>query len=353
MFLSNKELKYSKTKFILITFVIILVSYLVYFLSSLAFGLASSYTNAINKWNADQIVMNIDANDNLMMSYMKTADYDDLIVTGEKAKIGIFPAVISNKNQPESERADVYFFGIDNDSFLKPLAIDLVDNEVIVDAKLKANNYEIGDTFIAKNATGLEKEFIIKGFSTQTTFQTAPVVYMNLLSWNDYRYNLADDGLFSGIVIKGSLTSTGENLALYNISDYINTLPGYNAQVLTFSVMIIFLIIIVSIVLGIFIYVLTIQKTSMFGVMKAQGISNFYISSSVIFQTLTLVALGISFGLALTLISGFFLQSILPFAINISFYIVISLAFFLFSTFGALFSVSAVLKIDPLTAIGG
>ena len=156
---------------------------------------------------------------------------------------------------------------------------------------------------------------------------------MNLLSWNDYRYNLADDGLFSGIVIKGSLTSTGENLALYNISDYINTLPGYNAQVLTFSVMIIFLIIIVSIVLGIFIYVLTIQKTSMFGVMKAQGISNFYISSSVIFQTLTLVALGISFGLALTLISGFFLQSILPFAINISFYIVISLAFFLFFNF--------------------
>jgi len=135
--------------------------------------------------------------------------------------------------------------------------------------------------------------------------------------------------------------------------EYINTLPGYTAQVLTFSTMIIFLIIIVAIVLGIFIYVLTIQKTSMFGVMKAQGISNFYIGSSVVIQTLLLVGLGILFGLILTLISGYFLADIIPFAINILFYGIITAAFFIFAVFGALFSVKAVLNIDPLEAIGG
>jgi putative ABC transport system permease protein len=35
------------------------------------------------------------------------------------------------------------------------------------------------------------------------------------------------------------------------------------------------------------------------------------------------------------------------------FYLVITAAFFLFALFGGLFSVSAVLKIDPLKAIGG
>ena len=57
MFLALKELKYSKSKFILIMAVIFLISYLVYFLTSLANGLATSYTNSINKWNSKEIVI--------------------------------------------------------------------------------------------------------------------------------------------------------------------------------------------------------------------------------------------------------------------------------------------------------
>jgi putative ABC transport system permease protein len=159
--------------------------------------------------------------------------------------------------------------------------------------------------------------------------------------------------LFSGVIVKGEIEESGDNLITYLVDDYISTLPGYTAQVLTFSVMIIFLIIITAFVLGIFIYVLTIQKTSMFGVMKAQGISNFYIASSVVLQTFLLVALGIILGFVLTLISGAALGDVIPFAINILFYGAITLAFFVFALVGALFSVSAVLKIDPLKAIGG
>ena len=49
MFLAIKEQKYTKGKFALIISVIVLVSYLVYFLNILAYGLASSYTNAVEK----------------------------------------------------------------------------------------------------------------------------------------------------------------------------------------------------------------------------------------------------------------------------------------------------------------
>ena len=117
--------------------------------------------------------------------------------------------------------------------------------------------------------------------------------------------------------------------------------------------MIVFLSIITAFVLGIFIYVLTIQKTSMFGVMKAQGISNGYIGASVIIQTFLLVAIGIFMGLLLTALTGIFLSGIIPFAVDIGFYLIITAAFFLFALFGGLFSINAVLKIDPLKAIGG
>lgn len=355
MFFALKELKYAKAKFALITSVIVLVGYLVYFLTSLAYGLASSYTNAVNKWGANEIILTVESNDNMMMSYMTQDDYDSVAIDGTKAKIGLFPAVINNPvadNVLES-RVDVYFFGIE-DSFLKPSELSnlsLNGNKVIVDEELKKEGYKVGDLF---GATGTENKFEIVGFSTKSTYQTAPVVYMDLTTWKEYRYGLnSAQAPFSGVIVRGEVTQLSDELLSYSVDSYIATLPGYTAQVLTFSTMIGFLIIIVAFVLGIFIYVLTIQKTSMFGVMKAQGISNFYIAGSVILQTFILVLIGVLLGLFLTLITGFFLSSVVPFAINILFYGGITVAFFLFAMFGAMFSVRAVLKIDPLRAIGG
>jgi putative ABC transport system permease protein len=356
MFLAIKELSYTKGKFALIISVIVLVSYLVYFLTSLAYGLASSYTNAVNKWEATEIVITIDANDSIMMSFMTTADFDSVDIDGEKARLGLFPAVINNPSADNrlDSRVNAYFFGIDDDSFLKPTEagnVILQGNQVIVDESLKKEGYAIGSTIAV---SGTDMQFEIVGFSTLSTYQTAPVIYMAMQTWQTYRYNTeTPPNLFSGVIVRGRILDTADDLLRYTVDDYIATLPGYAAQVLTFSTMIIFLIIIVAFVLGIFIYVLTIQKSPMFGVMKAQGISNGYIAGSVVTQTFLLVLIGIVFGFILTIVSGIFLADAIPFAINALFYGIITFAFFLFAFFGALFSVSAVLKIDPLKAIGG
>lgn len=355
MFLAIKELKYTKGKFALIISVIVLISYLVYFLTSLAYGLASSYTNVVNKWESNEIVMTIDANDSIMMSFMTNEDYDQVSVNGDKARLGLFPAVINNPTADLLDsRVNVYFFGIDQNSFIKPKEVkDIVieGNDVVVDEELKKEGYKVGDMIAV---SGTDTQYKIVGFTSKTTYQTAPVIYMDMTTWQTYRYNMTNaPDLFSGIIVRGEVTNVPNNLLSYTTDNYISTLPGYTAQVLTFSTMIIFLIIIVAFVLGIFIYVLTIQKTPMFGVMKAQGISNLYISSSVVIQTFLLVFIGIVMGLILTIITGIFLSDIIPFATNILFYGVITIAFFLFAFFGALFSVKAVLKIDPLKAIGG
>ena len=70
-----------------------------------------------------------------------------------------------------------------------------------------------------------------------------------------------------------------DDLEKISIAKFINELPGYNAQVLTFGFMIGFLIVIAAIVIGIFIYVLTMQKINIFGVLKAQGITGGFIAS--------------------------------------------------------------------------
>jgi len=351
MFLAWKELRHAKGKFSLIVVLVALVAYLVYFLTSLAYGLASSYTNGINAWSADQIVMTKDANDNIMMSVMTDDDYDSIVGAEEVAKVGLFPAVIKDVNAVDSDltKEEVYAFGIENGSFIAP-DITLADYEAVVDDSLQELGYEIGDTIIL---AGTEIEWTIVGFVSNATYQTAPIAYVNLETWMEYRFRATIPVLlFSAVVIKGAASIIGDNLQLYTIQEFINNLPGYSAQVATFSLMIGFLILIVAFVLGIFIYVLTIQKTPMFGVMKAQGISNGYIGGSVIMQTLIITGFGVFIGLVLTIISGIFLGGFVPFAINGLFYGVITFAFFLFAVLGATFSVKAVLKIDPRIAIG-
>lgn len=355
MFLAWNEIKHSKVKFGLIIAVVILVSYLVYFLTSLAYGLASSYTNGVDKWEAEQIILTVDSNDNIMMSFMTTDDYDSINTDAiNKAKLGLFPAVVKNADTSiaEDTREEVYIFGIESNSFIAPKETPisgLADNQVVADKSLKDFGYEIGDELIV---TGGDSVWEIVAFTDKATYQTAPILYTNLDTWKELRYASVPGEVFSAIVINDEISYSSDTLQIYTMSEFVNNLPGYSAQVATFSIMIIFLIIIVAFVLGIFIYVLTIQKSSMFGVMKAQGISNFYIGNSVVVQTILITGIGVVIGLILTIVSSIFLAGSVPIAINPLFYVVITIAFFVFALLGGMFSVKAVLKIDPLKAIG-
>jgi putative ABC transport system permease protein len=351
MFLAWKEIIHSKGKFSLIVIMVVLISYLVYFLTSLAYGLASSYTNGLDKWNADSIVLTLDSNDNAMMSVMTDSVYDAIEVTSEKARLGLIPS-IAKKGDDATTKANVYVFGVDSGSFLLPSetpSSGLADGEAVADSSLEKYGYVINDSV---TLVGTSVSFTIVAFTSSATYQTAPIVYMNLASWKQIRYSAVSGNVFSAAVVKGSVTNLPDGLKNYSMSAYAYTLPGYSAQVATFSLMIGFLIVIASFVLGVFTYVLTMQKASMFGVMKAQGISSFYISNSVIQQTIMVTLIGIALGFALTMLTGLFLAGKMPFAANYLFYGGISLAFVLFSVLGALFSVRAVLKIDPLKAIG-
>ncbi len=354
MFLAWKEFIFNKKKFSLIISLIVLITYLVYFLVSLAYGLATSYTYGLEKINSDVIILHADANDNAMMSMLSNDDFDFVQTSGEKEKLGLFPAVVLNEDidKKETSKLEVFVFGVDNLSFFLPeYQIGLLnDNEVIIDDSAKKLGYEIGDVIII-SGTNIQWEII--GFTEKSTYQTAPIIYANLDTWKAYRFSnqIAFD-FYNAILVKGDVNIETPSLLAYTMDAYYQTLPGYTAQVLTFSMMIIFLIVIIAFVLGIFIYVLTIQKSSMFGVMKAQGISNAYIGLSVIMQTTIIVAFGAAIGFALTLISGYFLSGIVPFAINVGFYVAITLSFFIFSVLGGLFSVSTIVKIDPLKAIG-
>lgn len=363
MFLAWKEIKHSKTRFALIIGVMVLVSYLVYFLTGLAYGLAQDNRTSVDKWEADAIVLTDESNTNINMS-MLTFEQAEEVTADETALLGLAPSVIRKVGETgEASKINVTFFGIDSEEFIMPEVSDgrvfENDDEVVADISLQEeDNVELGDTV---QLAGSDKEVKVVGFTENAKFNVAPVLYTTIASYQEVRFEATDDsknGRISAVVVRDSAESFGkvvadtDELVAYSIGDYIFKIPGYSAQVLTFGLMIGFLIVIAAVVIGIFIYVLTLQKTSMFGVMKAQGISSGYIAKSVVAQTFLLSVIGVGIGLSLTLITSLVLPAAVPYSTNGLFIAGITALLILVAVLGALFSVRTVVKIDPLKAIG-
>lgn len=138
---------------------------------------------------------------------------------------------------------------------------------------------------------------------------------------------------------------------MVGIDKFIENLPGYKPQNLTMNFMITFLFIISTTVIGVFLYVITLQKKQLFGVLKAQGFTNGFLMKIVLSQTLILSVIGTLIGLVLTLLTSLVLPEAVPVQFNIGTLIIFGIFLILTSLIGSLFSVLSIRKIDPLKAI--
>lgn len=351
----------SKLRYGLIIGVMFLIAYLVFFLTGLAYGLAQDNRTAVDKWQADGIVLSDEANANINMSSLplKTLDQVD---AKEKATLGETAGIVQ-LDKKNSEKVNVSFFGIEPDEFLMPTVVEgkkfSTVNEAVVDNSLeKENGIHLGDTL---NIAGSDHSVKVVGFTEQAKFNVAPVVYVSTETYQTIRFGeapVSENTRINAIVFRAkdhdlnNVSLKKDNLTSYSIQKFINELPGYSAQVLTFGFMIGFLVVIAAIVIGIFIYVLTMQKASVFGIMKAQGISSRYIASSVIAQTFLLALSGVALGLLGTVGTALILPAAVPFQSNWFFFLTMAGAMVVIAVCGALFSVRTIVKIDPLKAIG-
>lgn len=354
MFLALNEIKHSKLRYSLISGLLFLIAYLMFFLTGLATGLMQDNRSAVDKWEANTIYLNKDANTLLSASSIDKNHIED-INADQKASLSFTSASGWTGNDSEKDdQKKLSIFGIDNSSFLRPNIVKgrlfHDDKEVVIDQSLSQHHkFQIGDSLHIKGSKHILK---IVGYTDNAMFSVAPVVYMSQLALNQIKFkNQSKNMPVNAIVVKGNSHNYSKNFEKISISDFIKKLPGYNAQNITFGFMIGFLIIIASVVISIFMYILTIQKIPIFGVMKVQGISNSYIGKAVMSQTLVLSIIGTVVGFLGTLLTSLALPSAVPFFSNWLLYGIIGLALIIFALLGSLFSVRSIVKIDPLKAI--
>lgn len=349
MFLAWNEIRRKKLKFELIIGVLTMISYLLFLLSGLANGLINMNKEGIDKWQADAIVLNKDANQTVQQSVFNKKDIENKYK--KQATLKQTGEIVSNGHQKDN----VLVFGVEKSSFLVPSLIEghkaTKDNEVLADETLKNKGFKIGDTLSLSQS---DEKLHIVGFTESAKYNASPVIFTNDATIAKINPRLTGDKI-NAVVVRDTNwkdKKLNQELEAVSINDFIENLPGYKPQNLTLNFMISFLFVISATVIGIFLYVMTLQKTSLFGILKAQGFTNGYLANVVISQTLILALFGTAFGLLLTGVTGAFLPDAVPVKFDVLTLLVFAIVLMIVSVLGSLFSILTIRKIDPLKAIG-
>ncbi len=349
MFLAWNEIRRNKLKFGLIIGVLTMISYLLFLLSGLANGLINMNKEGIDKWQADAIVLNKDANQTVQQSVFNKKDIENKYK--KQATLKQTGEIVSNGHQKDN----VLVFGVEKSSFLVPRLVEghkaTKDNEVLADETLKNKGFKIGDTLSLSQS---DEKLHIVGFTESAKYNASPVIFTNDATIAKINPRLTGDKI-NAVVVRDTNwkdKKLNQELEAVSINDFIENLPGYKPQNLTLNFMISFLFVISATVIGIFLYVMTLQKTSLFGILKAQGFTNGYLANVVISQTLILALFGTAFGLLLTGVTGAFLPDAVPVKFDVLTLLVFAIVLMIVSVLGSLFSILTIRKIDPLKAIG-
>ncbi|KWW22265.1 ABC transporter permease [Peribacillus simplex] len=365
MFLAIRELKHSKLRYSLIGLIMVLVALLVFIISGLANGLSSDNASSIQNMKADYFVMEHDSKNKLNRSIISMDTLDELRASPDVQAAEGLGQMMSTLNQIGSnEKTDVTIFATNGKGILAPEVMegkiydDKRQGEAVADRSLKEVGYKLGDSF-RDDWSG--KVFTIVGFTEKQSYSHSPVVYMNVNGWREINPALKNQAKnsISAIAVqmdaKAEETirkSLSEGVTLLSKDELLQSIPGFKEEQGTLTMMIAFLFVIAAFVLAVFFYVITLQKTNQFGVLKALGANTVYLAKSIVGQVMLLAVVCIVISVALTYGVTFIMPEGMPFELRPDLVIKYSLLLLVVSALGSLLSLYRVAKIDALHAIG-
>lgn len=370
MFLALKEMKHSKTRFVMIGAIIMLIAWLVFILSGLGNGLSSLSAATMKNIDGDLFIYEEGSEGKMMktkVSGMIGTDIEGKYGVDESAAFGQSTIIVHNeKMQNLNEKHDVAFIGIEPGKFIEPTVFEGQSLQpadkygVIIDESLQKKGFTIGDTIIV---TSSNLRLKVIGITKGETFNHLPTIFGHVETWQSYAF--AAPGSNNGLENPVSMIALqGKNIEAEKINnqyDLIETvskseavmgMPGYKEESSTIYMMLAFLFVISAIIIAVFFYVFILQKTQQFGVMKAIGASDRFIKNSIISQVFVLSFISIVAGIVLTYLTAMVLPEAMPFNLDFMTVLVYAVILLVVSVLGSVISARQVTKIDPLTAIG-
>ena len=359
------EIRRRKVQFSLIGLVVTLIAYLVLMINGLGIGLEKLAGSALMNFNADSIAYSDAADLSVIRSELGQDSVDRIeALPGVKASAPLgYVAANVRLNSESTESAA--FIGYDPGSIGEPKVtkgrvLTAADTTGLLADKsfLKATGLKVGDTATIAVRLATE-EFSIVGEIDEGAFFFQPAVYVLRDTWHQLKYGAAaaDQPVASIVLLKGKgLTNLrGDGYRTVSKSTAFANIEGVAGQQSTVTALRSFGYLIGALVIGVFFYVLTLQKVAQFGVLKALGASSFYLFRQLLAQALAISAIGVAIAVPLAWATARLLAELpqpVPIAFETSTYVGTSIVLIATGLVGALFSGRQIASVDPIIALG-
>lgn len=331
----------------------VLIAMLIFIISGLAKGLSADNASAIQNLQADHVLVEKGVENSLTRSKFSVGKMDAIKETnGIKAATELSVSMARASEKGLDQQIDVAVFTTDVEASIVPEVSSgktiTGSNELILDNTMKQEGIKIGDKL---TISGSEQTFTVVGFAEGQRYSHTPVAY-KVSGTSDGNISAValqvEEGKFD--TVKNELSDQFEVLTKEELQKGI---PGYAQEQASLNMMIIFLFVIGTFVLAVFFYVLTLQKTDQFGVLKALGTKTSYLMRNVIAQVVLISVICIGIALGLTYSASVIFPNDLPFELNIVNMLQFSAVLLAVTVLGSLLSLIQIVKIDPIQAIEG
>lgn len=349
MNLAWKEIKFYKFRFILIMLIVFLMSTMVLFISGLAQGLARENISLFDHLKGDQFIMQKMKEPQIEKSSLNAKQQSKInkIVKAQPIKM-----MSKTLNIKDNEENVVALNHISENRFnLKSGVYPNHKNEIAVNEKLIAKGIKKEDKVKFSKE---DKPYKVVGILEDAMYSHSNVVLMNQKSFQTQHSGVATFYSLNHLTLKQKHEINSiKGVQHVQTQELTSHIASYKAEQSPLKMMIYSLYIITAIVLSAFFYVMTIQKISEIGILKAIGISTPHLLMSLIIQISMITLIGVIISEALITVISQILPVTMPFHLEVNNLLVVLIVFLIVGLIGASLSFIKLLKIDPIEAIGG
>ncbi len=370
MKLAFRELRRRPGRFVVAAAILTLIAMLLMFLGGLLDGLTAGGTGALRAQRGELIVYSATSQDSLVRSRISAeerATVTGAAGTGDVDGLGSVQLGARIAGHGPRDLVPVVLFGYERAPRGLPDEGPPGAGQVYADSSLRSEGVTTGSVI----RLGPERSAVeVIGFLDDSRYSGQSTLWGSLGTWRTVLAanrpgQQVGDGVVQALIVSpggqgASATAeaidraTGGATSTLTVAQAIDALPGVSQQQTVFNQIIGVTVVIALVVVALFFALITVERTALYGVLKAIGASSGTLFAGVLLQalvvTLAASAIGVAASLALDAVIP---AGSIPFTAtpgrllsSIGYLLVAALA-------GCAFSLRRVLRVDPASAIGG
>ncbi|MGC5616179.1 ABC transporter permease [Georgenia sp. Z1491] len=361
MFVAWRDLRFASGRFALMTGVVVLITFLVTFLSALTSGLARESTSAIADLPADHLAFGSEEEPSFTSSQVDAAQWETLAEADGVAQTAPL-GVATTRSSVDGSTASVTVLGAEPGSFAVPDGVDLADGSVwLSPGAAEELDAGAGDTLAVAG-----QDLDVAGVAdTAASFSHTPVVWTTLADWQAVGSPASTGGAGAGggdlvATVVALETASGADLAgidaelgttTVSRGDSLQAIGSYASENGSLMLMQGFLYAISALVVGSFFTVWTISRSDDVAVLKALGASTGYLLRDALGQAAVLLLAGTVLGSGLATLTAWAISDVMPVALGWTTTVVPVLILVVLGLLGAGLSLRRIAAVDPHAAL--